>query len=68
MFRPKNAKAIVGEAHKRITVAADYARDEQIGVAFMRLIEFAQRHSVSTQLAAFPPPARSFLIRDCTSL
>ena len=31
------AKRIVGEARKRITVAADYARDEQFGRAIMRL-------------------------------
>jgi len=31
------AKRIVAEARKRITVAADYARDEQFGRAIMRL-------------------------------
>lgn len=31
------AKQIVGEARKRITVAADYTRDEQFGRAIMRL-------------------------------
>ena len=32
-----DAKRIVGEARKRITVAADYTRDEQFGRAIMRL-------------------------------
>ncbi|MBE7466799.1 MAG: hypothetical protein HS116_25290 [Planctomycetes bacterium] len=31
------ARSIVAEARKRITVAADYTRDEQIGKAVMRL-------------------------------
>ena len=31
------AKRIVAEARKRVTVAADYARDEQFGRAIMRL-------------------------------
>jgi hypothetical protein len=31
-MNPAEAKAIVGEARKRITVAADYARDEQIAL------------------------------------
>ena len=34
---PDEAKRIVAEARKRITVAADYARDEQFGRAIMRL-------------------------------
>ena len=34
---PDEARQIVGEARKRITVAADYTRDEQIGRAVMRL-------------------------------
>lgn len=34
---PGDAKQIVAEARKRITVAADYTRDEQIGRAVMRL-------------------------------
>jgi hypothetical protein len=34
---PDSARRIVAEARKRITVAADYARDEQLGRAIMRL-------------------------------
>ena len=34
---PDDAKRIVAEARQRITVAADYTRDEQIGRAVMRL-------------------------------
>ncbi len=34
---PDQAKGIVAEAKSRITVAADYARDEQVGKAVMRL-------------------------------
>ncbi len=34
---PDEARQIVAEARKRITVAADYTRDEQIGRAVMRL-------------------------------
>ena len=34
---PETAKQIVADARKRITVAADYTRDEQIGRAVMRL-------------------------------
>jgi len=53
---PADAKAIVGEARKRITVAADYARDEQIGVAFMRLNDLYSKSVVAqdyrTALAA----------------
>ncbi|MCK6470867.1 MAG: hypothetical protein L6R28_03895 [Planctomycetes bacterium] len=33
----EQARSIVAEARKRITVAADYTRDEQIGKAVMRL-------------------------------
>jgi hypothetical protein len=35
--RPEDAKKVVSEARKRITVAADYTRVEQIGRAVMRL-------------------------------
>jgi len=55
-LNPTDAKAIVGEARKRITVAADYARDEQIGVAFMRLNDLYSKSVVAqdyrTALAA----------------
>ncbi len=34
---PASAERIVADARKRITVAADYARDEQLGRAVMRL-------------------------------
>jgi hypothetical protein len=34
---PDAAKRVVAEARQRITVAADYARDEQLGKAVMRL-------------------------------
>jgi hypothetical protein len=34
---PETARQVVAEARKRITVAADYTRDEQIGRAVMRL-------------------------------
>ena len=34
---PDAARRIVAEARQRITVAADYARDEQLGKAVMRL-------------------------------
>jgi hypothetical protein len=34
---PQDAKQIIADARKRITVAADYTRDEQIGRAVMRL-------------------------------
>jgi hypothetical protein len=34
---PDHARQVVAEARKRITVAADYTRDEQIGKAVMRL-------------------------------
>jgi hypothetical protein len=34
---PETARRLVAEARQRITVAADYARDEQLGKAVMRL-------------------------------
>jgi len=34
---PDEAKSIVAEARKRITVAADFTRDEQLGKAVLRL-------------------------------
>jgi hypothetical protein len=34
---PESARQIVADARKRITVAADYTRDEQLGKAVMRL-------------------------------
>lgn len=34
---PETARQVVADARKRITVAADYARDEQIGRAVLRL-------------------------------
>ena len=34
---PDDAGRIVGEARKKITVAADYTRDEQLGRAIMRM-------------------------------
>ncbi len=34
---PESAKEIVAEARKRVTVAADYTRDEQLGKAVIRL-------------------------------
>ncbi len=34
---PDAARRVVAEARQRITVAADYARDEQLGKAVMRL-------------------------------
>nr|BDD44604.1 hypothetical protein 11 [Flavobacteriaceae bacterium] len=34
---PDQAKDVVAEAKSRITIAADYARDEQVGKAVMRL-------------------------------
>src|SRR5512132_2760108 len=34
---PETARQVVSDARKRITVAADYTRDEQIGRAVMRL-------------------------------
>src|SRR5512138_3645105 len=34
---PETARQVVAQARKRITVAADYTRDEQIGRAVMRL-------------------------------
>lgn len=37
--KPPDADHIIAEARKRITVAADYVRDEQLGKAVMRLEE-----------------------------
>lgn len=45
----ETAKQIVAEARKRITVAADYTRDEQIGRAVMRL-DGDRRHLFRTQV------------------
>lgn len=45
---PDAAKAIVGEARKRITLTADYARDEQLGRAIMRLEDLYAKSIAAT--------------------
>jgi len=53
---PEDARRIVAEARKRITVAADYTRDEQIGRAVMRLDDLYAKsiagHDIKTALQA----------------
>jgi hypothetical protein len=53
---PEEAKQYVAEARKRITVAADYARDEQLGKAVIRLDDLYAKsiaaHDTRTALQA----------------
>lgn len=47
---PEDAAAVVSAARKRITVAADYARDEQIGSAVMRLNDLYAKSIMSQDI------------------
>jgi hypothetical protein len=52
----ESASEVVAEARRRITIAADYKRDEQVGTAFFRLNDLYARslkvQDVKTALAA----------------